>query len=307
MKTLRLNKNQLQEAARILSQGGLVVFPTETVYGLGANGLDEQAVQKIFAAKGRPSDNPLILHIFDRSQLNEIVVRVPDVARTLIEAFWPGPLTLVFEKQPHVPTVVSAGLPTVAVRMPNNSIALELLREVGLPIAAPSANQSGRPSSTNVDHVIEDLEGKVDAILDGGRSVIGIESTVLDVTTSPPTLLRPGVITKLQIEDVIGFSIQSSQESNQPKSPGMKYQHYQPNAKVYWRSGNETSIQEEISTLSGSTSIVSHPSEQDLYAQLRQHDQNQVDHIVIITVPREELAEGMVDRLSKAAKNYEHR
>jgi L-threonylcarbamoyladenylate synthase len=306
MKTKVLHKTQIKEAAKILLQGGLVVFPTETVYGLGANGLDEQSVQKIFAAKGRPSDNPLILHIFDRSQLNEIVFSVPDVARTLIEAFWPGPLTLVFEKQPHVPSAVSAGLLTVAVRMPNNSVALELLREVGVPIAAPSANQSGRPSSTTIDHVIEDLDGKVDAIVDGGSSVIGIESTVLDVTTSPPTLLRPGVITKQQIEDVIGVPIKTSQESSQPKSPGMKYQHYQPNAKVYWRSGDLNEIQQEATAFEGTVAIVEHPNEQDFYGVLRQQDQLQVQHIVLVTREPHFLPEGFADRLQKASLNYKH-
>jgi L-threonylcarbamoyladenylate synthase len=307
MKTLRLNKNQLQEAARILSQGGLVVFPTETVYGLGANGLDEQAVMNIFIAKGRPSDNPLILHIHDAAQLDEIVQHVPDSAKILIKTYWPGPLTLVFQKQSHIPRNVTAGLSTVAVRMPNSDIALELLRMVDLPLAAPSANRSGRPSSTKVEHVFEDLDGHVDAIIDGGSSVIGIESTVLDVTTDPPTLLRPGTITKQQIETVLGCPISTSQESHQPKSPGMKYKHYQPKATVYWRTGDVERIRQEAMTCKGTVSVIEQPHENEFYDLLRQQDNQNIAHVFIITNTPNQLSEGFVDRLQKASMNYKHR
>jgi len=306
MKTKVLASTQINEAATILLQGGLVVFPTETVYGLGANGLDETAVTRIFKAKGRPSDNPLILHIHDESQLQDIVRSIPDSAKILMEKYWPGPLTFVFEKQSHIPANVSAGLSTVAVRMPRNDIALKLLRAVNVPIAAPSANTSGRPSSTRMDHVLEDLKGKVEAVIDGGRSVIGIESTVLDVTTTPPTLLRPGFISKSDIELVLGYSIQTSTTSQTPKSPGMKYQHYQPRVPVYWRSGNRPLIKQEVHQWEGNHPIIEDPSEQTLYALLRDHDQPNVTSIVVITESPDELPEGLRDRLSKASTTKNH-
>jgi len=301
MKTKILDNHQLQEARFILLQGGLVVFPTETVYGLGANGLDEQAVAKIFSAKGRPSDNPLILHIHDKRQLDDIVLSVPEGADELMAAFWPGPLTLVFEKQPHIPLNVTAGLSTVAVRMPRHEIALALLQSVNVPLAAPSANQSGRPSATTLEHVYHDLDGKVDAIIEGGSSVIGIESTVLDLTTTPPTLLRPGYITKNEIEAVLGKPIQSSTHSDAPKSPGMKYQHYQPRVPVYWRTGNRERIHDELAQMTGVVSIIESPTEQNFYALLRAHDKPDVTAIVVITPPADSLSEGLRDRLDKAS------
>lgn len=304
MKTKVLHKTQIKEAATILQQGGLVVFPTETVYGLGANGLDEIAVANIFKAKGRPGDNPLILHIHDAVQLDNIVHQVPDSAKLLMKTYWPGPLTLVFEKQPHIPANVTAGLSTVAVRMPNNETALELLRLVDVPLAAPSANVSGRPSATKVDHVLKDLEGKVDAVIDGGDSVIGIESTVVDVTTSPPTLLRPGYISKAEIERVLGYKIQTSTASEAPKSPGMKYQHYQPTVPVYWRSGSRELIRQEMKSLGTTLAIIEFPSEQNFYAQLREHDKKGIDAIIVITESSEDVSEGLRDRLSKASINY---
>lgn len=304
MKTKLLQSTQIDEAATILCHGGLVVFPTETVYGLGADGFDEIAVKGIFNAKGRPSDNPLILHIYDAKQLHEIVEGIPDTAQPLIQAFWPGPLTLVFKKQPHIPAIVTAGLDTVAVRMPNHEIALNLLKEVNRPIAAPSANLSGRPSSTKLDHVINDLDGRVDAVIDGGNSVIGIESTVLDLTTTPPTLLRPGFISTSEIESVLGYHIQTSLSSETPKSPGMKYQHYQPSIPVYWRSGNPSLIQEEMTQYGTRIGIIEHPTEQLLYALLRDYDRQKYDVLVALTEPSETLPEGLRDRLTKASVNY---
>lgn len=304
MKTKVLHKTQLKEAVMILRHGGLVVFPTETVYGLGANGLDDQAVMNIFTAKGRPSDNPLILHIHDVAQLQEIVQHIPDSAIVLMKTYWPGPLTLVFDKQPHIPRNVTAGLSTVAVRMPNNEIALELLKAANIPVAAPSANISGRPSATKADHVLEDLAGKVDAIIDGGDSVIGIESTVIDMTTVPPTLLRPGFIQQSEIESLLGYSIQTSSVSEAPKSPGMKYQHYQPRVGVYWRSGNRDLILQEANTIGKTLSIIDHPTEQNFYALLRENDKEGIDAIIVITESSDFVPEGLRDRLSKASKNY---
>ena len=304
MKTKLLDKTKIKDAAMILRQGGLVVFPTETVYGLGANGLDEMAIANIFKAKGRPSDNPLILHIHDADQLKEIVHHVPESAKILMKKYWPGPLTLVFEKQPHIPHNVTAGLSTVAVRMPNNEIALELLKAVNAPVAAPSANLSGRPSSTKVNHVLDDLDDKVEAVIDGGDSVIGIESTVLDVTTTPPTLLRPGFISKADIESVLGYSIQTSLTSEAPKSPGMKYQHYQPSVPVYWRSGHRDLILKEMNSIGKTLSIIDYPNAQNFYALLREYDKKGIDAIIVITESSDIVPEGLRDRLSKSSKNY---
>ena len=185
----------LQEAARILRAGGLVAFPTETVYGLGANALDEAAAKKIYAAKGRPSDNPLIAHISSFEELKPLVAEIPEAGRLLAKAFWPGPLTMVFPKSSLVPGTTTGGLGTVAVRMPDNDIASRLIALAGLPVAAPSANLSGRPSPTTARHVWQDMEGRIEMILDGGPVGIGVESTIVDVSEVPPVLLRPGAVT----------------------------------------------------------------------------------------------------------------
>ncbi len=236
---LKLNKENyntsLDGASKIIKAGGIVAFPTETVYGLGANALDENAIQKIFKAKGRPSDNPLIVHVAEVSGLYDLTDEVANHCHKLIEAFWPGPLTMIFKKNHKVPTVVTAGLDTVAVRMPQNKVALELIKQSGVPIAAPSANISGKPSPTKAEHVIEDLMGRVDAILVGDDCEVGIESTVIDPLQQPPVLLRPGGISKEQIEAVIGNIVLDENIQNKektPKSPGMKYTHYAPKAPV---------------------------------------------------------------------------
>ena len=189
------DKVYLKKISQTLREGGLVVLPTETVYGLGGNGLNKRTCKKIYEAKGRPSDNPLILHIADNSQLDDLVQEVPEVAKKCIDKFWPGPLTIIFKRSDRVPDEATGGLDTVAIREPNNKIAHDILKSVDFPVAAPSANLSGRPSPTKVEHVIEDLDGRVDIIVDGGHSVVGIESTVLDVTVDPPMILRPGKIT----------------------------------------------------------------------------------------------------------------
>lgn len=230
--------NILGEAAEILRNGGLVAFPTETVYGLGANGLDGQACKKIYEAKGRPSDNPLILTIGDISGLYPIVSRVTPNAEKIINAFWPGPITLVLPKAECVPMTVTGGLDTVAVRFPSNKIAQELIKAAGIPVAAPSANSSGKPSPTRASHVEFDLNGKIDMIIDGGAADWGLESTILDVSEDRPVLLRPGAVTQEMIEEVVGkidvdpavFSKPSGDIV--PKAPGMKYKHYSPSARV---------------------------------------------------------------------------
>lgn len=228
----------LTEAAMILRWGGTVAFPTETVYGLGANALNPAAVAKIFAAKGRPADNPLIVHIARVDDLGMLVREMPPEAELLMNAFWPGPLTLVLPRRRCVPDVVTAGLDTVAVRMPAHPVALALLEKSRVPVAAPSANLSGRPSPTTGLHVLKDLAGKVDLVLDAGGTAVGVESTVLDLTASPPVILRPGGITKEELEEVIGpvvldpaLTTEGGKEFK-PRAPGMKYTHYAPKARV---------------------------------------------------------------------------
>jgi L-threonylcarbamoyladenylate synthase len=228
----------IQAAAQILKQGGLVGIPTETVYGLAANALDGAAVAKIFAAKGRPMDNPLIVHISDISQLDRLVQQVPESAKKLAERFWPGPLTMIMPKSDIIPDEVSAGLPTVAIRFPSHPVAKALIDAAGLPLAAPSANLSGHPSPTTAAHVMNDLSGKIEAVLDGGACGVGVESTVITLAANPPRLLRPGGITLEQLRDVLGTVEMDSAVLNplpegvRAASPGMKYKHYSPKANV---------------------------------------------------------------------------
>lgn len=225
------------KAADIIKQGGLVAFPTETVYGLGANGLDSKSVAGIYLAKGRPSDNPLILHVSRLEQVDKLSSGLPGVALDLMDIFWPGPLTLVVPRAKGVPDAVTGGLNTVAVRMPDHPVALALIEAAGVPVAAPSANRSGRPSPTLAEHVRLDLEGKIDAVLDGGPAGMGVESTVLDITGEIPVILRPGGVTLEQLRQVLGevkidpAALGEKLTANTPvKSPGMKYMHYAPSA-----------------------------------------------------------------------------
>ena len=228
----RPDAQAIEQAAAIIRRGGLVAFPTETVYGLGADAMSEPATQRIFAAKGRPADNPLIVHVSSREMLDAVAAHVNDKAEALIARYWPGPLTIVFQRKPEVAWSVSAGLPTVAARMPNNAIALALIRAARTPVAAPSANRSGRPSPTSAAHVLADLGERVDMILDGGATDIGIESTVLDVTADVPTILRPGWITDEQIAAVTGAVTSAATLEAKRRSPGTRYRHYSPRARV---------------------------------------------------------------------------
>ena len=226
----------LKEAAEILKKGGLVAFPTETVYGLGANALDEKAARKIYEAKGRPSDNPLIAHVASLQEVIPLTACIPEMGRKLAEAFWPGPLTLIFPKSDLVPYGTTGGLDTVAVRMPSDKTAAELIRLAGVPVAAPSANTSGRPSPTTAAHVYQDMNGKIDMIVDGGPVGIGVESTIVDVTEEIPVLLRPGAITMEMLEKIVGTVeidpavLKPLSPEIHPKAPGMKYRHYAPKA-----------------------------------------------------------------------------
>lgn len=251
---IEADRELLQQAAQIIKRGGLVAFPTETVYGLGADGFNEEAAKKIYAAKGRPSDNPLILHIAEENQLKQIVKKIPEKAKKLMESFWPGPLTIILEKKENVPYTTTGGLDTVAIRMPNHLGALSFLKAVQTPIAAPSANTSGRPSPTKAEHVLEDMKGKIDMILDGGEVGIGIESTIIDMT-SVPMILRPGFITQEMLEEKIGDvfldpALQNGlQEKERPKAPGMKYRHYAPKADLTIVEGELSRVIDQINRL----------------------------------------------------------
>lgn len=231
-------EDKISAAAKILRQGGLVGIPTETVYGLGANALDEEAVQRIYEAKGRPQDNPLILHITGAQWLPRYCEDIPPIAYVLARKFWPGPLTMILKRKNVVPERTAAGLDTVAVRCPNHPVTLAIIREAGVPIAAPSANTSGRPSCTSAQDVLEDMDGKIAAIVDGGPCTVGVESTILDLTCQPPRLLRPGGLPVESLERLIGHIevdqavVAPMKEGEQPKAPGMKYRHYAPKAPV---------------------------------------------------------------------------
>lgn len=241
------NNPQLVDAAQFLIENEVVAVPTETVYGLGGNAKSDAAVGKIFAAKGRPVDNPLIIHIAEMDQLKEFVEEIPEKAKLLKEAFWPGPLTIIFKlKKGVLSEKATAGLGTVGIRMPNHPVALALLKQCGLPIAAPSANSSGKPSPTTAEHVMEDLNGKIAGVVDGGPTGVGVESTVVDCTEPVPVILRPGGVTKEQLEAVVGevrVDRALTDQDEKPKAPGMKYTHYAPNAPMYLVSGNKDFLQ----------------------------------------------------------------
>ena len=225
-------RDKIKRAAEIIKRGGLVAFPTETVYGLGGNALDEDAARKIYAAKGRPQDNPLIVHIAEISQLTDLVREIPERAKLLMDKFWPGPLTIVFHKSDRVPFGTTGGLDTVAIRMPAHPVALELIKESGVPIAAPSANISGRPSPVCAEDVAEDLNGRIEMIIDGGKASVGVESTVLDLSEEVPIILRPGGVTREELQEVLGrVDLDPGlAPGERPRSPGQKYRHYAPKA-----------------------------------------------------------------------------
>ena len=256
----KIDRNQIdqvimEEAGSILKNGGLVAFPTETVYGLGANALDEAAAKKIYAAKGRPSDNPLIAHVSCLEEIAPLVSNMPENGKKLAKAYWPGPMTMVFPKSAIVPYGTTGGLDTVAIRMPSDPIAAELIRLSGVPIAAPSANTSGRPSPTRADHVLQDMDGKIDAIIDGGPVGIGLESTIVDVTEEMPMVLRPGAITVEMLRETVGevgidpAILGPVSADVRPKAPGMKYRHYAPKADLAIVEGPEEAVVKKINEL----------------------------------------------------------
>ena len=254
-------EDKIGAAAKILREGGLVAIPTETVYGLGANGLDSEAVQRIFEAKGRPNDNPLILHVTGQQWLPRYCRDVPPIAYVLARKFWPGPLTMILKRKPIVPDETTAGLDTVAMRCPNHPVTLAIIREAGIPIAAPSANTSGRPSCTSAQDVLEDMDGKIQGVVDGGPCTVGVESTILDLTCDPPRLLRPGGLPLEDLERLIGHIVvdkavtSALKEGEKPKAPGMKYRHYAPKAPVTVITGapekSAREIQKRVTPTSG--------------------------------------------------------
>ena len=254
---------EIDRAGRILRQGGLVAFPTETVYGLGGNALDPEASMKIYAAKGRPSDNPLIVHIADMAHLYPIAEDVPEAAIRLADVWWPGPVTMIFRKKAIVPDETSGGLSTVAVRMPNHPIALALIRAAGGYIAAPSANTSGRPSPTRAEHVMEDLDGRIDMVIDGGEVRIGLESTIVDFTGDVPCILRPGYVNEQKLREILGevttdpaIIAPDGATGLKPKAPGMAYRHYAPKAKLSIVTGNMEAVIEKINELAGRDALL---------------------------------------------------
>jgi len=324
------NNPQVVDAANFLRKNEVVALPTETVYGLGGNAESDEAVAKIFAAKGRPSDNPLIIHIADRKQLSRFVTEVPQTAAKLMDAFWPGPLTIIFKKRDGILSeVATAGLATVAVRMPDHPVALALLKTCGLPIAAPSANSSGKPSPTKAEHVLDDLNGKIAGVLDGGATGVGVESTVIDCTEEIPVILRPGGVTMEQLEAVVGEVREDAalkDQSARPKAPGMKYRHYAPNAPLYMVSGTKEFLQtlvlekkqeglrvgvlttEENHRFYTADVILSCGRRAELetvaaalYDTLRSFNQDNVDIIFSEIFPNEGVGHAIMNRLQKAA------
>lgn len=325
----------IEAAATMIRQGGLVAFPTETVYGLGANGLDPLAVERIFLAKGRPADNPLILHIAERQELSGLVSEIPDWLKPVLDIYWPGPLTVVLRRNRHIPDQVTAGLDSVAVRLPASTVARALIRAAGVPVAAPSANLSGRPSPTTAEAVMEDLFDRVDIVLDGGVCDVGLESTVLDCTTDCPTILRPGGVTLEMLQDLLGSvrhaDAKDAETQTAPRSPGMKYRHYAPQAplmlfqpdQIEGEAGLLAVVRQNLRGGKTVGALVSsevlpllppqvrafvHGSRQNpaeaaatLYRGLRWFDRQSVDLIVAEGVPETGIGRALMNRLAKAA------
>ena len=330
-----MDTEALERAAAIIRDGGLVAFPTETVYGLGADALSAEASKKIYAAKGRPSDNPLIVRVAEFSDMEKIAQEMPEEAKKLADAFWPGPLTMIVRKNDKVPYETTGGMDTVAVRMPNHPVALELIRRSGGYIAAPSANTSGKPSPTLAEHVAFDMDGRIPMILDGGPVGIGIESTIVDLTEDIPMILRPGYITPKMLEKVIGEvkmdpGIIASDSLQKPKAPGMKYKHYAPKADLILVDGEEEKVVAKINALAkeavllgkkvgiigtdetidrypeGEAVSIGARSDEDaiakhLYKLLRDSDEKEVDIIYSESFATPRIGQAIMNRLLKAA------
>jgi len=300
--TLRLSPAEIDRAAKLIRKGELVAFPTETVYGLGASIFQPEAIQKIFRVKGRPQDNPLIAHIAHLNQIPLLAKEIPKDVERLVSLFFPGPLTLVLEKRKEVPPIVSGGGSTIALRMPKHPVALALIAEVGDPLVAPSANLSGRPSSTEFSHVWEDFEGKISAIIDGGPCTIGLESTVLSLVDKEPQLLRPGAITREQLEEALGKKIEVPDPDSfeKPPSPGMKYKHYAPRAKVLLFSDREA-IEVYVQRYPFAFRQVVEPTADNLYASLRKADLMGCLEVLVLCDERVQANAALFNRLTRAA------
>jgi len=320
------DREAIRLAAGVLRSGGLVAFPTETVYGLGADAFNGHAVRRIFEVKGRPADNPLIVHIASYDQLADLTDELPPAGKRLAEAFWPGPLTLVVNGSYGIPDVVTAGLDTVAVRMPDNAVTLGLIRVLGSPIVGPSANLSGGPSPTTAQHVFDDLNGKIDLILDAGPAKIGVESTVVDVTSDPPLILRFGGLTRERIEHCVGPVLAGGEDSRRRRSPGTRHRHYAPRAQVILVDQGDARTFERLYRLHTEAgkkvgfivhSIALPPSVQCdagtavrdgveqytrlLFRMLREMDARQADVILVERVEETGLGRAVMDRLVRAA------
>ncbi|MFC3039619.1 L-threonylcarbamoyladenylate synthase [Virgibacillus xinjiangensis] len=326
----RIDGQAIEEAAAVLKRGGTVAFPTETVYGLGADATNEEAVSGIFQAKGRPQDNPLIAHIADREQLYELVERPFPYVDMLLDAFTPGPLTFVLPSNGTCAANVTAGLPTLGVRIPDHPVAQQLLRACRLPIAAPSANLSGKPSPTTADHVWADLHGRISGLVDGGATGVGLESTVLDCTQEIPIILRPGGITREQLESVIGNVMVDpalAGKDDRPKAPGMKYRHYSPEVPLWLVEGNVQALQDlidqekqkgqRIGLLAGTRTAKQLEADAkielggdiaeiaaNLYDGLRTFKEGDIDLIICEAFAQEGLGQAVMNRLKKAASDY---
>jgi len=326
------SEEALRRAADIISSGGLVAIPTETVYGLGASALIDEAVARIFEVKGRPQDNPLIIHVHGAEALDKWCSEVPEEAYALAEKFWPGPLTMVLKKKPCVPDRVTAGMDTVGVRCPDHSATLRIIELAGVPIAAPSANISGKPSPTTAEHVRHDIDGMVEAIVDGGDCRVGLESTIVDLSVTPPRLLRPGEVSLEQLREVLGeVSVDAAvyrklEAGEQPKAPGMKYRHYSPRAKVTILDGSLEKVAAYVNaSCSQRTAVLCFDGEEDLFsapvclsygdpekpetlaeklfACLRELDREDIDEIYSRCPPKDGVGLAVYNRLSKAAGN----
>jgi L-threonylcarbamoyladenylate synthase len=311
------------KAAQVIRAGGLVAFPTETVYGLGADGLNERAARRIFAAKERPHDDPLIVHIAHLQELSQLARSVPELAWDLAKRFWPGPLTLVLERAARVPKVTTGGLETVAVRAPAHTVAQKLILASGCPIAAPSANRFGRPSPTRAEHVLEDLDGRVEIVLDGGPTLVGLESTVLDMTQNPPMVLRPGGITLEELQAVLGDvrTLEPTDRKAAQRSPGTRSRHYAPRAKLLLTEPGQAEalaqsfldqgervgllLQRRPTLADSRLHVQQMPTDlksyaQRLFAALRELDAQRVDLIIVESVEERELGRAIMDRLRRA-------
>ncbi|MDD5824140.1 MAG: L-threonylcarbamoyladenylate synthase [Firmicutes bacterium] len=326
METLRLkiNEEDIERAGGIIKEGGLVAFPTETVYGLGADALNAEAVKLVYAAKGRPSDNPMIVHIADIEGLDELAQNISDYARALMEAFWPGPITFVLPKKALVPDTTTGGLDTVAVRMPSNETARKLIRAAKRPIAAPSANISGRPSPTTAEDVLEDMDGRIEAVLMGESCKVGIESTVLDCTGDVPTVLRPGFVTKEMLEEALGSEVAidahllekpetvldpeegAAEADFSPKSPGMKYKHYAPKARVRIVENDVDRYKAEAEASGIRTAVLDYGKNSEeaaysFFADLRRLDREGIGLILVCALDEEGLGFSIMNRMLKSA------